>query len=194
MTNIRFILLVLTLFLFNCTGEEYYYDSNRNKLFLKLRCKKNLLGQKNGRCIQFYPDGDTLSVSNYKRGKLNGKAVTYNENGTVEAKYSFVNGKFNGYQERYYSNGQLCCKVFLKNDLLWNVIEVYDSSGAKLDYGTICDGNGLMKSYYIDGNLKNKGFYLKGRRKGWWYFYTNTGTIIDSTFYGGNEEPDDYGW
>lgn len=183
------------LLLNSCVRENYYLsrDGEGGKI-VSSKYEVNIFCEKNGKCIDYALNGDTIGISYYKNGKLHGVYTTYFENGEIQNRCEFVNGNIEGVFVEYYDNGQLAYELEMKKGLVWNVKKVYDSTGTFLNYGKLRNGEGEVKVFSADGSVIAKGFYKNGLRYGWWMFYTNRGVIIDSVFYGRGVEIDYFGY
>ena len=61
---------------------------------------------------------------------------------------------------------------------LINVSEYYNYDGsAKLDPGTLKDGNGTRITYYINGQKESEGNYTSGKPEGTWKYYHDNGRL-----------------
>jgi hypothetical protein len=87
------------------------------------------------------------------------------------------------YTTNFYPNGVEKCKTVHINDRLDKVYFVNDTSGQRLDFGKIENGNGHVKIYDFKGTLVYSGNYVNGNREGWWMAYNFSGPIMDSILY-----------
>lgn len=106
----------------------------------------------------------------------------YNENGDSTLHVKCQGDKVYECWE-YYRNTQLKSHAKYDGDRLTNIFEVYDTSGALLDFGNFKDGNGFVKCYNNNGELESTGEFRDGMRQGWWVNYHFSGEVIDSVFY-----------
>ncbi|NQX98414.1 MAG: hypothetical protein HRT73_11130 [Flavobacteriales bacterium] len=113
----------------------------------------------------------------------------------------------NGYHKFYLENGQIVEHREYHNDKLWNVINIYDSTGGVIsNKGTLKDGNGTTNNYfegtlmatcsykdgilhgdytkyYENGTIMERVNYYKGERCGTWHKYSkNDGEIIETGY------------
>ena len=78
-----------------------------------------------------------------------------------------------------------------KSDKIWNIIKYYSENGNKLDFGTLKNGEGILKCYNSDGDLRSEGLIKNGFKEGYWKFYNNVG-LSDSVLYiSGRKEGDE---
>src|SRR5690554_2010149 len=146
--------------------------------------------------------GDTLSKTEY----LNDGIIEVSYNVNRESNYygdeiiTFKDSLIHGLSKTFHSNDKIKSIVEFKNGRIWNVKTYQDSSGNKLDYGYINNGNGRLKIYWEDiSMLKEEGDVINGFKEGHWYSYCGDGiSICDSTLFtkGRNEfmkEWEEYG-
>lgn len=173
------------------TKEEYYSDSSDGEKKLEYRYEVNRLnGEKCGKFVWFYYSGDTLQKSYFKDDKLYGVSRSYFEHNKLHHYIECFNDLRHGITREYYQNGQLHIECIYDMDRLWEVRALYDSTGNKLDFGNLKDGNGFIKSYYLGGSLEHEGGIKNGVRHGQWRFYTNTGVLMNSFWYVDGRRPD----
>ncbi len=163
-----------------CIRKTYYMSSGKIKEKYYIN---PINGNKSGEYILFSFTGDTLQVGLYKRNLLNGPFISYFENGKVQVESNCLNGLLNGIQREYYINGKLRSEVLFSENRLWEIITACDSTGKLVDFGNIKNGSGIARKYYADGSLEYQGSFFNGLRDGKWYFFSNTGILIDSIVY-----------
>lgn len=110
----------------------------------------------------YYPNGKLKIVSQFQNGKQNGKYISYYPNGMRQCDCNYEKGKRSGLQVSYWDNGQLFSKDEYQNGLLWNIKERYHKDGEVLEFGTLNNGNGILKTYKDDGKLENIEYYKNG--------------------------------
>ena len=71
-------------------------------------------------------------------------------------------GKRIGVWKWYFDNGQLQTERTWNNGKLVEIINYYDGQGNMLDKGTVTNGNGVMKTYDIDGKPFQELIYKNG--------------------------------
>lgn len=172
-----YFLLVLLMLLANCSNqiEERIVYSKYFEGVIESKCNYiKGTDTKEGLCITFNRHGDTLTKSVYSKGKLNGKQLSYMNNNIVSVE-NYKNNELDGLVKTFFANGKPKYEVVYKSGLLWNVNFIYDDRGNKLDKGSFKDGNGILKVYYGNGKLKDKGLMKNGRATGEWLNFTETG-------------------
>lgn len=108
--------------------------------------------------------GDTTSIQFKVKAYKKGKDIIY-------------------YTTNFYPNGIEKCETVHINDRLDKVLFVNDTSGQRLEFGKIENGNGHVKVYDFKGTLEYSGNYINGNREGWWMMYNFSGPIMDSILY-----------
>jgi antitoxin component YwqK of YwqJK toxin-antitoxin module len=162
-------------------NEYFEWDVEKR---VRARYEVNILnGKRCGDYYYFSYNGDTIVYATYKDDKLEGVVYHYFENGRVQLAMEYKDDVLQGLKREYYSNGRLKSGCTYKDDKLWTIHALYDSTGRPLDFGTLINGNGTVKQYYLDGNLNYVDSFRNGCRHGAWIFYTNTGIVMDSVEY-----------
>jgi len=157
------LLIILVIIMFTaCTVQEEEVNKVTGEVFLTFE-KNWITNKKNGECVYYYENGNVQTKLNYKNGKKDGECLSY------------------------YKNGQLKFKVEYKNDALWNIYESYGSTGNKLDFGSIKDGEGYIKKYDSDGVLNEEGTVKKGFKEGVWKSYLKGSPFYMKTYKKGKE-------
>jgi uncharacterized protein len=141
----------------------------------------------------FYNDkGDTVLIINYKNDLKNGIRRTINENETVEE--FFVDDKKQGETRYYYPDGKLKKLVFYVNDKETGVSKEYAQDGTIIVLTEYRNGSiirreninrvdrngkkqGVWKLFYTDETLKEEGFYVNGRKNGYFKQYDVNGVL-----------------
>jgi uncharacterized protein len=94
----------------------------------------------------------------------------------------YNNDKFDGIYRRFYDNGKLAYEIDCRNSLPYTVIQSNDSCGNKLDPGTLKEGNGSLRCYYKNGNLKSVFNYKNQMISGKILHYYDSGKIKEEGF------------
>lgn len=120
--------------------------------------------------IIFFKSGNIKSKVNYIDNLREGVEVKFYENGNMRQKRFYINDNLEGDSEifypsgkvqelaiydknkvkqikYYYESGQLWVSKVYQDEKYYNVLELYDSEGKPLDFGTLKDGNGTVKYY-----------------------------------------------
>jgi antitoxin component YwqK of YwqJK toxin-antitoxin module len=146
-----------------------YFDNGNIKTEINYRG-----GKKDGITKEFDEDGKLIDISTMKGDSLasdpGGVVIIdlykeYHPNGKVKLVGGLNKGLKSGIFREYDIDGQLLQGYVYKNDTL-------------LSEGMILAGGifqGEWKTYYLDGQIKSKGSYEKGRKNGKWIFYYTDG-------------------
>jgi antitoxin component YwqK of YwqJK toxin-antitoxin module len=118
-----------------------------------------------GVCKENYPNGKIHYSTTYKNGQKDGLYQEFYENGKLKAKANYSNWEIFGTALRYYSTGTRELEIIL------------DSLG-----------NGSLKRYHKNGQVKQTGQFKLGFRVGLWIEYDSSGKIVSK------KEKDEYNW
>jgi hypothetical protein len=143
----------------SCNGEKHekiYYESGK----IKSEYYKNKQGKLNGVMINYYENGDTMTIKTWENGVQVGKELEYYKNNKIKAEFIFEKGKPNGEFIIYYISGNINTTGKLINDKI---------SGTLLDYYDSKDKKVLKKTNYIN-------FHDTERLVGW-VEYNEDGTV-----------------
>ena len=127
------------------SAKVSYYNLDGKLRTKGIMVKKNRIG----RWIYYFPNGAIFSEEFYKDGKLEGELKNYYKNGNIFEITQYSNGLKNGVSKKFSDQQVLIEKVTYKNDIL--------------------DGKGMY--FELNGDLKEEGYYSKGKRIGKWEFY-----------------------
>ena len=127
------------------SAKVSYYNLDGKLRTKGIMVKKNRIG----RWIYYFPNGAIFSEEFYKDGKLEGELKNYYKNGNILEITQYSNGLKNGVSKKFSDQQVLIEKVTYKNDIL--------------------DGKGMY--FELNGDLKEEGYYSKGKRIGKWEFY-----------------------
>jgi antitoxin component YwqK of YwqJK toxin-antitoxin module len=185
-----------------------YYEFYKNGQIKNIITYKN--GLKDGNSYLFTNNGDKDIECEYKNGKLNGVYRTYSQNklisednyiddvldgihkgfdvltGKLLECWYYSQGKINGFKELYHPCGDVykyrCRYVKGKKEgeerthnEKWQDITLYNYTNDILD--------GIYKEWYENGNIKDEGFYEKGKRKGVRKQWHSNGQLFSQCFY-----------
>ncbi len=179
---ILFYLIVLLVFSCCRSRIEYYPVTSDKKV--KYYYHVNVLnGRKCGEFIYFSENGDTLQNSNFNNDKLHGISKFYFNRNKLQLFVECLDNQRHGITREFYKNGQLRIEYIYNFDRLWEIKALYDSTGKKLDFGHLKEGNGFINGYYPDGTLEFHGNIKNGYRDGQWNFYTNNGVLMYPIIY-----------
>jgi uncharacterized protein len=126
----------------------------------------------------FYRNGQRSKLIAYVAGERQGKQIDYYPDGRVAANYSNVQGKVNGPYELFHPNGKIKIRTTFKDDYYNGKFEDFFINGKLKSVGEYANGllTGNWKLYYRNGQLSATGNYTsKGKPVGEWLYYDYTG-------------------
>lgn len=133
-----------------------------------------VMGRLQGSYVSYYESGKTMTTGNHKRDFQSGEWVSYYENGNISLKNAFEDGQISGISTTY--------------DSLGNAIEIFETKEGKTKFmyqqdiagnKTIVNGNGVYKTYYDNGQLKQIGNVKSGNRIDDWKVYHPNGKLFE---------------
>jgi antitoxin component YwqK of YwqJK toxin-antitoxin module len=138
-------------------------------------------GKPEGDWRWYYAGGETLREEIYYNGLLDGAMTEYDEEGYVITKGQYIEGKEDG--EWYYRYGDNETDGSYADGMrngLWKYYDVPDEMGKQkiLRFeGRFIEDNphGKHTYYWANGNRKEEGEYVMGRKEGDWIFFSNDG-------------------
>ncbi|MFA7326883.1 MAG: hypothetical protein WC121_09480 [Candidatus Kapaibacterium sp.] len=133
-----------------------------------------VMGRLHGSYISYYESGNLMTTGNYTRDLQTGEWKSYYENGTISFVGNFEDGELNGVGSYYDSLGTLVESYSYKEGEV-SFIYQQDSKGKR----NIVNGNGLYKTYYENGQLKQVGKVKSGERVDEWKIYHSNGEIFE---------------
>jgi len=168
---------------------------------------------KQGKWVDFYPNGILKSEGYYSAGIKNGYFKEYSQDGNLVSVSKYVNGELQkdaseltklDIKTDYYNTGQIKKIGSYKNNIPEGVSRDYSKDGKIVSSqiyksgSIICDGivdasglrQGPWKEFYETGELKASGKYLNGNKIGPWKYYYANGKIEQTGTYLKNEKPD----
>lgn len=122
----------------------------------------------NGRQQQFDLDGKNMADSfcNDSTGNCDYSIkYSYFPNGQLLSKTGYKKNVLHGVSYFYHNNGQLKNNLEYNDGKLWNILAYYDQNGNPLDAGNFCDGNGTVLVYSTTGKLIKVKLYKNGKEK-----------------------------
>lgn len=130
----------------------------------------------------FYPDGELLREESYYNGLPDGMMTEYDEQGNVITQGEYIEGKENG--EWFYRAGDSEMRGTYAEGMrngLWNYWDLKESMGQanvlRFEGRFIEDNPHGEHTYYWDnGNRKEEGEYVMGKKEGEWVYFNYDGT------------------
>jgi antitoxin component YwqK of YwqJK toxin-antitoxin module len=136
----------------------------------------------------YHKNGKVNHEYNYKNGKEKGIGKIYDENSNLINVINFLDGK--KAVKEYDDDGTLEKEFYLNiNDELEGMMKEYYISGNIMSETNWKNGelNGLSKDYSEDGILEDETNYKDGKEDGIWRNYYNDGTICSESSYKNDE-------
>ena len=137
---------------------------------------------------EFYSDGSVKWVSPFVNGKTEGKFIEYGSNGKVESEIYFKNGLKDGTEITYDTDGNLRSEATYsegkETGRKWQRYSDYELT-AHYREGKY---HGEYSAIYTNGNVKEKGSYIDGKKDGTWEIGRKDGTKVRSEVYADNDK------
>lgn len=137
-----------------------------------------LNGNREGKWIDYYPEGNKRAEGYYNNGKKTGKWKFYFPNGRIKQTGSYTNGKLSGSWKWYYTNGNLRKEEFYIYGLPDGESIEYSDTGYIIAKGNYIQGEKEGKWKYDIGDQTEYGNYVMGLKDGIWKrHYKSNGSI-----------------
>jgi antitoxin component YwqK of YwqJK toxin-antitoxin module len=117
-------------------------------------------GKLEGMRTSFYSNGKIKISENYENGQRHGEYREYYEDSTLRAEANFVQGNIRGSAKRFNKDGKLIFEM--------NIDE---------------SGKGKMRSFYLNGDVHQKGEFKDDYRVGTWYTYNRGDELVKTKEY-----------
>ena len=196
--------LLETYFTFNKNGildgenREYYEEGDIKSIFY---FKNNVV---DGTSISYYQNGNIQEKNTYKNGEENGEGILYYENGNIKEKYFMKNDKLDGEATAYFEDGKIRNKsifkdgvkleeeVYKDNEIIKNTFrnseiiqqDIYSKNKKLvLRKNLLNDGKIEYISYYENGVIKEKAYFINGKQEKEHFFYDEKGNLIKTDIY-----------
>lgn len=106
------------------------------------------------------------------------------KNKHIRWKLSVSGNVVDGICYSFYPNGKTRSITRYDNGRLMHIVKVNDTTGKKMNWGFLHEGNGHVKIYNEEfGYLDKEGDFVDGMRDGWWKRYLWNGRLFDSIYY-----------
>ncbi|MBN37404.1 MAG: hypothetical protein CMI29_02970 [Opitutae bacterium] len=155
-------------------GPILSWRKNGDKLFQG----KYREGKKQGTFSYWSQSLRRIKEENFNQGKLDGICTAWYENGNKSSIQTFISGKILN-AKGWKPNGDRCPSTKVVNGI--GVLVFYDETNTQSD-------EGLSKMEFIieryeNGNKREEGSYLDGKKEGLWIYYKTDGTEFFRTSY-----------
>lgn len=153
-------------------GIWKFYDQNK-VLQKEIEFKA---GRKNGLQKTYSAEGFLIKSEPFTNDTLHGTVFVYYPDGRIEQKVNYEKGKKEGVTTLYDEEGGIEGLIEYRNDLVYNrqLINKKDKTGKK---------QGPWKEFYTNEQIKTEGFYLDGKKDGYWKTFDEKGLLISTVKY-----------
>ena len=196
--------LLETYFTFNKNGildgenREYYEEGDIKSIFY---FKNNVV---DGTSISYYLNGNIQEKNTYKNGEENGEGILYYENGNIKEKYFMKNDKLDGEATAYFEDGKIRNKsifkdgvkleeeVYKDNEIIKNTFrnseiiqqDIYSKNKKLvLRKNLLNDGKIEYISYYENGVIKEKAYFINDKQEKEHLYYDEKGNLTKTEIY-----------
>lgn len=150
-------------------------------------------GKAEGDWRWYYPSGEILREESYYNGLQDGPMTEYDEAGNIITRGEYIEGKENG--EWYYKVGESEIRGTYAEGMrngewkYWDIAPMGKSNILRFEGRYIEDNPHGEHTYYWDnGNRKEQGEYVMGKKEGDWVYFNYDGTpFIVVTYTNGTE-------
>ncbi|MFP4024779.1 MAG: toxin-antitoxin system YwqK family antitoxin [Thiohalospira sp.] len=147
-------------------------------------------GKREGKWIDYYPEGKKRAEGYYNNGEKTGNWKFYFPNGRIQQTGSYINGKLSGSWKWYYSNGNLRKEEFYIYGLPDGESIEYSDTGSIIGKGNYVQGEKEGKWKYDIGDQIENGNYVMGLKDGIWkrYYKSNGSIAFEGRFLQGSPD------
>lgn len=135
-------------------------------------------GRPNGKWVWYYDTGSIKREEFYKNGKEDGESTEFDKAGNIITQGSYLDGFKDG--EWFFNYGFHTEKGKFENDVRTGEWTFYFNNGNVYFIGSFFEGkeDGKHLYYYRNGQLKEKRYYVFGRKNKNWEFYDFYGSLL----------------
>jgi antitoxin component YwqK of YwqJK toxin-antitoxin module len=133
------------------------YNKNyfANSSVVEYEGETNDKGEKIGKWVYYYPNGNIKSSGHYDSDLAEGEWTFYSESGVIQSKGGFEKGQWHGPWQWYDEKGNLREKGSYRNNLLHG-----------------------HHTWFVNGKITTEGEYREGKKAGVWKWYNNEGILV----------------
>jgi antitoxin component YwqK of YwqJK toxin-antitoxin module len=158
---------------YNKLAEEFTYDN----------------GILNGQNKEYYEDGSVKVSRNFVKGKPDGKFLRYSSNGKIESEINYKNGLQDGPEIRYDSESNIRSQSnYAAGKTTGKEIKNYEDYVQTANYNKEGKYDGEYSEIYTNGNIKQKGKYINGKKDGTWEYGKKNGQKTRTDVYANDEK------
>ncbi|MEE4115497.1 MAG: hypothetical protein V2I37_04980 [Marinilabiliaceae bacterium] len=146
-------------------------------------------GNKSGKWINFYPDGNIMEEGSYQDNRKTGTWNYYSRSGKIIQKGSFRNGRNDGRWYWYYDDGNILREEDYYQGRRDGEFIEYSKTGEIISRGQYTDNEKNGEWIYTVGDYREEGNYIIGLRDGVWKYFDNEGNLtFKGNYLQGNPE------
>lgn len=123
-------------------------------------------GKIDGKYVEYYSNGYTKNISNFKNGQLEGFFFSFYENEVLMEETNYQNGLMQGKRNLYWKNGNIKEKNIFKNGAIIGTSHFYYANGSirkTISFDKNGNRDGDWIDYYQNGKIKLKVKYKSGK-------------------------------
>jgi antitoxin component YwqK of YwqJK toxin-antitoxin module len=167
----------------NGQNKEYYEDGSVRIL------RTYEKGELNGPYMEYYPDGSVKVLRNFVKGKPDGKFLQYGSNGKIESEVNYKNGLQDGPEIRYDSESNVRSQSnYAAGKTTGKEVKNYEDYVQTANYNKEGKYDGEYSEIYTNGNIKQKGKYVNGKKDGTWEYGKKNGQKTRTDVYANDEK------
>lgn len=135
--------------------------------------------------VEFFLEGDSFIVQNYRTNYKHGRYVKYFSNGKIEEKGSYQKGRLQGGWKAFYKNGEPKEQGEYRDFKRYGKWKFYSEKGYMVKSGSFENGveNGEWKEYHENGKIKSMMTYVEGKLQGEMKTFHPTGELASTLNY-----------
>ncbi|MFC2111846.1 toxin-antitoxin system YwqK family antitoxin [Bacteroidota bacterium] len=146
-------------------------------------------GKKQGRWMDYYPEGEKKSEGLYTNNYRTGKWRFYRRSGRIEQTGDYNQGRPHGLWLWYYENGSPLREEYFYHGREDGTLIEYSPQGGIITRGDFIDGEREGEWYYREGDHVEVGNYITGLRDGRWkHFYGDSTLKFEGYYIQGNAD------
>lgn len=159
---------------------KYYFINAPHPLKIEMEMRN---GKRQGDFVKYYINGRLDTRCTYQDDVLEGTEECYHIKGYKTSVTHYLHGKKHGPYTLYYPNGEIVEQGSFYEDLFDGDWSYYDDRGVLIGEGKFDKGNGVQKSYNLQGNLIRVVHYQNNQKNGEDIELNNEGDTVKVTVY-----------
>ena len=134
-------------------------------------------------------DHENLEISCKNYASEVYRKIQFYQTGELWKTINMVNDTPEGLIHEYHPTGELLAAYQMKSGIPEGTISFLDKTGNPMDIpNTIRSGNGLFKALWHNGNPREEGRYVNGKKEGRWTTWFDSGSKQSETDYSGGKK------